>query len=147
MGSSGNVSSHHATRHAAFAIPFERQFEMRGGDSLEFQLPNGKTIAVWCERAAFPMAEQTTASGLDIDWGERALKRLKPRREQIGPKRYTISGWESYIVQGAVTTHGGETTEYELFIDEWRLSITKNLQATGALPVTIRITHSNRKNG
>jgi hypothetical protein len=128
------------------SIPFERQFEMREGDALQFELPNGKTVAVWCERATSPMGEQTTASGIDAVWGERPFKHLKPRREQIGPNSYALSGWESYIGQGAVTTHGAETSEYELFIDEWRFSITKNLQATGALPVTIRVTHTNRKN-
>jgi hypothetical protein len=141
----GTSTSANLIKITGSAVPFEQQFEFREGDSYEFELPNGQTVAVWCERAAFQMAEQTTASGLKTAWGERPFKRPEPKLERIGPNSYALSGWQSYISQGAVTTHGSETSEYELFIDEWRFAITESLRPTGKLPVVIRITESNRK--
>jgi hypothetical protein len=123
-------------------IPFSKQLQMQQGDAYDFQLPNGKSVAVWCERPAYPMmlAEQTTKSGLRTAWGERPFKRPKPLMEQIGPNSYTIAGWKSYIVQGAVTTEGARTTEYELFVGNLRFSIIEDLTATSSLPVTIKVT-------
>jgi hypothetical protein len=124
------------------AIPFERQFHMREGDAYEVQLPDGKMVAVWCERQApwFPSAEQTTASGLKTVWGERAFKRPESLYEQIGTNSYRFAGWQSYISQGAVTTIAGETTERALYVSNWRFRIVEDLAEIGSLPVTITIT-------
>jgi hypothetical protein len=35
------------------AIPFTKQLQMKKGDAYEFQLPSGRTVAVWCERPKF----------------------------------------------------------------------------------------------
>lgn len=124
------------------AIPFERQLQMREGDALEFELPDGKTVAVWCERqpSGFTLGEQTTASGLKTAWGERSFKRPEVVREQISPNSYRLAGWKSYISQGAVTTAGDQTTEYVLYVGDLQFSIIENLRGTPSLPVTIRIT-------
>jgi hypothetical protein len=114
---------------------------MQEGDVYEFQLPDAKTVAVWCEKPAFGMlAEQTTKSGLKTAWGERAFKRPESVKRQVGPNSYESAGWNSYIVQGVVRTIGGTSTEYELFIGRFRFSIIEDLRATGSLPVTILIT-------
>ena len=127
---------------AASAIPFTKQVQMLKGDAYEFQLPNGKMVAVWCEQPEFGMmlGEQTTRSGLKTAWGERAFKHPEPLRRQIGPNSYESAGWKSYIVQGAVTTTGDRTSEYELFVSDLRFAIIEDLRATEALPVTIKIT-------
>jgi len=105
-------------------------------------LPDGKTVAVWCERPEFEMTlgEQSTASGLKTAWGERSFKRPEPIKEKIGPNSYTLSGWRSYIVQGSVITTGDLSTEYILYEGEFKFSIVENLRATNSLPVSIRIT-------
>ena len=123
-------------------IPFTKQFQMHKGNAYEFHLPDGKTVAVWCEQPDFVMTlgEQTTKSGLKTAWGERAFKQPEPLRQQIGPNTCASAGWKSYIVQGAVTTTGDRTSEYELFIGDLRFTIAEDLRATDALPVTIRIT-------
>ena len=126
----------------AAAIPFTTQLLMKKGDAYEFGLPDGKTVAVWCERPGFGvmLAEQTTKSGLKTAWGERAYKRPKLLMRQTAQNTYESAGWKSYIVQGAVTTAGDETTEYELFVGDLRFSIIEDLRATESLPVTIRVT-------
>jgi hypothetical protein len=123
------------------ALPFERQFQMHERDAHEFRLPDGKIVAVWCERPpiAFALGEQTTASGLKTAWGERPFKRPEPIHEQIAPNSYRLSGWRSYISQGAVTTYGDLTTEYVLYAGDCKFSIIEDLRATGSLPVTIRV--------
>jgi len=123
-------------------IPFSKQLQMHQGSACVFQLPDGKKVAVWCERPDFGMmaGEQTTKSGLKTAWGERPFKRPEPLQQQIGPNSYTYAGWKSYIEQGAVTTTGDETSEYELFVGDLRFSITEDLRATNSLPVTIKIT-------
>src|SRR6185295_17779987 len=74
---------------AASVIPFTKQLQMQKGDAYEFQLPDGKTVAVWCERREFGMlGEQTTKSGLKTAWGERAFKRPESLMRQVGPNSY-----------------------------------------------------------
>jgi len=126
----------------AAAIPFTTQLLMKKGDAYEFGLPDGKTVAVWCERPGFGvmLAEQTTKSGLKTAWGERAYKRPQLLMRQTAQNTYESAGWKSHIVQGAVRTAGDETTEYELFVGDLRFSIIEDLRATESLPVTIRVT-------
>lgn len=139
-----NATSRRIITVAVSVIPFERQFRMVEGDAYEFQLPDGKTVAVWCERPRPPLslmlAEQTTASGLKTVWGERAFKQPELVHEQIGTNSYGVAGWQSYISQGAVTTVADTTTERALYVGNWRFSIAENLAQTGRLPVTITIT-------
>jgi hypothetical protein len=127
---------------ASSDVPFSKQFQMRQGDAYEFRLPDGKTVAVWCERPGFGMmlGEQTTKSGLKTAWGERAFRQPEPLMKQTGPNSYESAGWKSYILQGAVTTTGDRTSEYELFVGDLRFAIIEDLTATDALPVTIKIT-------
>jgi hypothetical protein len=113
---------------------------MKKGDAYEFQLPDGKSVAVWCERPGMMLGEQTTKSGLKTAWGERAFRRPESLMRQTAPDTYESAGWKSYIVQGAVTTSGDQTSEYELFVGELRFAIIEDLRATDALPVTIKIT-------
>jgi len=127
---------------ASSDIPYSKQFTMQSGDALVFQLPDGKSVAVWCEKPKFGVmaAEQTTMSGLKTAWGERPFKRPEPLRQQVGPDTYVSAGWQSYIEQGSVTTIGDSTSEYELFVGDLRISIVEDLKATGSLPVTINFT-------
>jgi len=137
-----DVASQRIVKVAVSAIPFERTFHMHEGDAYEFKLPDGKTVAVWCERPAawFPAGEQTTASGLKTVWGERSFRQPELLHEQIGKNSYGVVGWQSYISQGGVTTVLDKTTEYRLYVSNWRFSILENLAETSSLPVTITIT-------
>jgi hypothetical protein len=117
---------------------------MKERDAYRFQLPNGKQIAVWCERPQFPVVgEQETASGLKTVWGERPFVQpeLVWKRQPDGSE--VASGWKSYIEQGVVSTKGsfrdGGTSEYVLYVDQWQFSIIEELSAKGDLPVTIKV--------
>jgi hypothetical protein len=136
-----SASNIHSVQIAASEIPFTRQIRMHNGDAFEFHLPDGKTLAVWCEQppSDMPLAEQTTKSGLKTAWGEHAFKRPEPLYHQIAPNSYEPAGWKSYIDQGGVTTVGDKTSEYVLFVDSFRFSIIEDLRAVDALPVTIEI--------
>jgi hypothetical protein len=127
---------------ASSDIPFSKQFQMQKGDAYEFRLPDGKTVAVWCERPGIGMmlGEQTTKSGLKTAWGERAFKQPEPVMKQISPNSYESAGWKSYILQGSVVTSGDRTSEHKLFVGDLRFAIIEDLRATDALPVTIKIT-------
>lgn len=109
---------------ASSDVPFSKQLQMHKGDAYEFRLPDGKTVAVWCERPRFGimLGEQTTKSGLKTAWGERAFKQPEPLMTQVGPNSYESAGWKSYIVQGTVATTGDRTSEYELFVGDLRSS-------------------------
>lgn len=126
------------------AVPFEKQVEMGEGDAYEIRLPDGKTVAVWCERLRPEMlstiGEQRTASGLKTAWGERPFKHPEPIWKSIGTNSYTLSGWESYISQGPVTTNGDETSDYEIYVGDLQINIIEHLQGKPSLPVTIRVT-------
>src|SRR4051812_28666007 len=91
---------------ASSEIPYSKQLQMQKGDAYVFRLPDGKSVAVWCERPRHIMmlAEQETRSGLKTAWGERPFKRPKAVRQQVGPNSYALAGWQSYIAQGSVTT-------------------------------------------
>jgi hypothetical protein len=123
-------------------IPYTKQLTMKKDEAQNFQLPNGKIIAVWCERPDFPtIGEQATASGLKTAWGERPFIRpeLVMKRQPDGSE--VASGWKSYIEQGSVITYGStRTSEYILYVDKWQFSIIEDLAAKGDLPVTIKVT-------
>jgi hypothetical protein len=122
-------------------IPYSIQLQMQPGDAYAYALPNGKTIAVWCEQPS-PLGalfSDDSKSGLDISWGEKPFKQPSLVRKGTGPDPDQLV-WESYITQGAVVYSGDRTREHELFIGDLRLSILLDLTAKGALPVTIAIT-------
>lgn len=127
---------------ASSDVPFSKQLQMHKGDAYEFQLPTGKMVAVWCESPGsdIMMAEQTTKSGLKTAWGERPFKHPELLMKQVGPNSYESAGWKSYIAQGSVTTIGDTTSEYELFVDDFRFAIIEDIRASNSLPVTIKIT-------
>jgi hypothetical protein len=123
-------------------IPFEKRINMDAGDALTFDLPNGKSVAVWCEgdkRNFIFAAEQTTASGLKTHWGEKPFKSVGYKREKQADGSTVLGETNSYIKQGPVITKGDKTTTYRLFIDKWQIDIIEDLQAKEELPVTIQI--------
>ncbi len=119
--------------------PYAVNFDMVAGDGYTFQLPNQKAVAVWCVRDR-GMAEQRTASGLKTRWGERPFVQQEVRwKEREGGGRVP-NGWESYIESGGVTTSTrSKTSEYVLYVGEWKFSIIEDLATEDRLPVQIRI--------
>ena len=122
-------------------IPYEKSLTMEAGDALSFELPNGKSVAVWCDGGGKSLfaAEQTTSSGLKTSWGEKPFKHVDYKRERQPDGSAVLGDADSYIEQGPVITKSDRTSTYRLFIDEWQFDIVEDLQAKEALPVTIRV--------
>jgi len=122
-------------------IPYRKQLVMKQGDAQCFILPNGKSIAVWCERPPFPtVGEQRTASGLKTGWGEKPFVRPQIVWKAQADGSQVASGWDSYIEQGSVITHGStQTSEYILYVGNWQFSIIEDLAAKPDLSVTIQV--------
>jgi len=127
-------------------IPHTTHLTMKEGDAQRFQLPDGKEIAVWCERPGFPIGgEQQTKSGLKTAWGERPFVQPELVLKMQPDGSEVVSGWKSYIEQGAVITRGSDTSEYILYENLWQFSITEDLRAASDLPVTIKIVSRPKK--
>ena len=128
-------------------VPYQRKVTMDAGDALTFELPNGKSVAVWCEGGMmnFAAAEQTTACGLKTRWGEKPFKHVGYKREKQPDGSVHLGETNSYIKQGVVSTRCGDTSTYQLFVDKWEFDIVEDLQGKEALPVTILVTE--RKGG
>ena len=109
---------------------------------LRFELPGGRSMAVWCEggvKNSFA-AEQTTDSGLKTSWGEKPFKHVGYQRVRLPDGGTTFGETNSYIKQGGVTTSTGEgTSTYQLFVDRWEFDIIEDLRAKEKLPVTIQV--------
>ena len=122
---------------------YTNQVRMQAGDSFEFHLPSGKTVAVWCVRPKTHWifgAERTDAkSGLKTFWGERPFKKPGEVLQKIGTNCYAVVGWKSYITQFASLVEGDTARHYELLADGLRFSIVEDLKATNSLPVTIQV--------
>ena len=55
-------------------LPFTKSVNMKKGDAFRLRMPDGLELAFWCESQDFPVAEQTTSSGLDLGWGEKPFR-------------------------------------------------------------------------
>jgi hypothetical protein len=120
-------------------IPYSKQMQLQAGDAYVYQLPNGKSVAIWCGRPGLLGGMfDDSKSGLDIAWGERPFKQPPLVRKGTGPDPDQMV-WKSYIEQGPVVTSGSSSRERELFVGDLQLSIIEDLTATGSLPVTVSV--------
>jgi hypothetical protein len=134
------------TQVALTGTPFTNQLQMHVGDSCQYQLPSGKTVAVWCvrPRSLFGHPEQTDSkSGLKTVWGEAPFRKPKEILVKVGTNNnhYAVAGWKSYIVPSPVTINGDTSREYVLLADGYSIVIGEDLSAANCLPVTIRVEH------
>src|SRR5262245_12251541 len=141
VSASKKIQKHETRIKLAVAdIPYSKQFQMQPGDAYVYQLPDGKSVAIWCEQPGplGAMFSDDSKSGLDIGWGEKPFKQPPLVRKGTGPDPNELV-WKSYITQGAVIYSGDHSREHELFVGDLRLSILLDLTAKGSLPVTVDI--------
>jgi|GEM_PF-5973762 len=104
--------------------PYQKKFTFKPATVQEIVLPNGKVVAFWC-LVQPGVAEQQTASGLSLAWGE---------------KPFQISGANSYVKKGEVLTSlTSMTSRYQLNVENCEIKCTVDLAAKGELPVTIYV--------
>jgi hypothetical protein len=128
-------------------IPYEKKLLMKEHDAVIFILPGQKPVSVWCYKPEdrFPLAEQETKSGLKTSWGEKPWIKPRMKWKSLGRNSDTGDGWDTYIEMGGVVTTGDRQSDYTLYVDALKFSIIEDLSATNALPVTIRVTRTNRQ--
>jgi hypothetical protein len=128
-------------------LPFEKQLVMKEHDAVIFILPQQRSLSVWCYKPDdfFPLAEQTTKSGLKTDWGEKPWIKPRMKYKSIGGNSYTGNGLDSYIELGGVVTTVDRQSDYTLYVDRLKVSIIENLSSTNTLPVKIRVEKTDRQ--
>lgn len=132
---------------AVSEIPFSHDVTLAPGDTCVFNLPDNKTLAIWCEKTG-PIS-LSGDSNLDLSYGEKPFERLEitwiPQEDGS-----TVSGpYKSYIRSGGVTTwSSGPGHEYELYVgDTYRVGLREEGDKDGKLPVKVSIrlaTHDER---
>lgn len=117
-------------------LPFEKRVTLREGHAATLALPNGKDVAFWCKRGS----RVFDGPGLGLSWGERpfAAPKLKYGRRPDGSEGSV--GWDSYIRQGTVSSWSGSYgSQYELFVDKYRVTLREEEPSRGSLPVKVKV--------
>jgi len=129
------------------AIPFEKKLTMKEHDAVIFILPDQKPVSVWCYRPEdrAGLAEQETKSGLKTSWAEKPWIMPRMKWKDLGGGSFQGDGWDTYIEFGGVTTRAGDYSDYTLYVGQLKMNIIENLTATNALPVTIKVSRTNRR--
>ena len=65
--------------------------------------------------------------------------------KDLGDGSFQGDGWDTYIEFGGVSTRADNYSNYTLYVGSLKLNIIEDLTATNALPVTVKITRTNRK--
>ena len=125
------------------STPFTNQLQMHSGDSCQFQLPSGRTVAVWCVRPksfwGHPLPTDSK-SGLETVWGEVPFRKPKEILIKVGTNNhYAVVGWKTYIAPSPVTIMGDTARQYYLLANNYHFLVTEDSRATNCLPVTIRV--------
>lgn len=129
------------------AIPYEKKLMMKENDAAIFILPGQRSVSVWCYRPEdrAGLAEQETRSGLKTLWAEKPWIMPRMKWKALGGGSFQADGWDTYIEHGGVVTRAGETSDYTLYVGQLKVSLIEDLTATNALPVTVRVSQTDRQ--
>jgi hypothetical protein len=129
------------------AIPFEKKLTMNEHDAVILILPDHKAVSIWCyrpDRMAM-LAEQETKSGLKTTHAEKPWIMPRMKWKELGNGSFQGDGLDSYIEFGGVTTRAGDYSDYTLYVGQLKVNIIEDLTATNALPVTVKVSRTNRQ--
>jgi HEAT repeat protein len=126
-------------------VPFYHNIVLKPGDACTFELPNGKTVAVWGLANTGIMAE-LKGNTVGFGYGEEPFKKLEREEIQLPNGATTGGEYISYIRQGSVFDGGfGNPSEYILYVENYRISLKeKNLNSRN-LPMTVSVRLANEK--
>ena len=120
------------------SVPFSRDLVLKAGDAYRLDLPNGKTVAVWCENRG-GIARAMRGHDLDLAYGEKPFQTLEyekiPLPEGNG---YTFGELISYIRSGG-TEQSGDEFEYILYVGGYRIGLKEKRAGDDHIPLTVTV--------
>ena len=126
------------------SVPFSRDFVLKAGDAYVFELPNGKTVAVWCENRG-GIARAVRGHDLDISYGEKPFQTLEYERIPLPEGNgYTSGDLISYI-RSSGTTESGDEFEYVLYVGEYRIGLKEKGVGDDGIPLVVTVRQATEK--
>ena len=120
------------------SVPFSRDFVLKAGDAYRLELPNGKTVAVWCENQG-GIARAMRGHDLDLAYGEKPFQTLEYERIPLPEGNgYTLGELISYIRSGG-TVQSGDEFEYVLYVAEYRIGLKETGGGDDDIPLTVTV--------
>ena len=125
-------------------VPFSRDFTLKPGDAYTFDLPNGKTVSVWCEKRG-GIATALTGSDLDLEYGEKPFETLDYERVPLPEGGgYELGELVSYIRSDG-TTQCGDELEYILYVEEYRVGLKRKGTDDNRIPLIVTVRRASEK--
>jgi len=118
-------------------VPFSHTVVLKPGDTYTFKLPNGKTIAVWCEKYSEIMSSMFD-SDIDLCYGEKPFQKLEYERIKLRNGGYTFGELISYI-RADCTIQSGDEFTYILYVKEYRISLMKKGADDKRIPLIVSV--------
>ncbi|MHB9048874.1 MAG: hypothetical protein ACYC35_23400 [Pirellulales bacterium] len=118
-------------------VPFSRDFTLKPGDAYTFELPNGKTVSVWCEKGG-GIATALTGSDLDLQFGEKPFQTLDYERVPLPDGGYESGELVSYIRSGG-TSQRDDEFEYVLYVEEYRVGLKRKGTDDNRMPLAVTV--------
>ena len=115
-------------------LPFTKSVNMKKGDAFRLRMPDGLELAFWCESQDFPVAEQTTSSGLDLGWGEKPFRFSPVVYERDSDEKKA----STHILFEGVATNS-QTSESSFTIGDCRVVLSEDIKSSNGLPVKITV--------
>jgi len=117
-------------------LPYTKSIAaMQKGDAYRLRMPDGQELAFWCDAQDFPLAEQTTNSGLDLSWGEKPFKHSPVVYDRHNDKEKSTT----HIIFEGVATNS-KTSESSFIVGKWFITLAEDIQSSNGLPVTVTVT-------
>jgi HEAT repeat protein len=120
-------------------IPYRKNFSLAPGNAITIILPDGKTLAVWCNKTgAFSLPGD---SDLSLSYGEKPFRLLEIKWIPQPDGSRVAGPYKSYIRSGEVTTwSSGPGHEYVLYVgDKYRISLKEEGDKDGKLPIRLSV--------
>lgn len=126
------------------SVPFSHNLALKPGDACSFELPTGKTFAVWCENRG-GIARAVRGHDLDLAYGEKPFQTLEWERIPLPEGNgYTSGELISYIRSGG-TIQSGDEFEYVLYVGEYRIGLKEKGVGDDRIPVIVTVRQATEK--
>jgi len=127
-------------------VPYTRKIALTPGGACSFTFPNGKTLAIWCDKHG-GFLDPFGGGGMSLSYGEKPFKELKSEEVALPDGGVTYGEYLSYIHSGGCITRSSEPgREYILFIDgAYRVSLREEGQKNNTLAVKVFVRQATKE--